>query len=225
MIYGTGAGKLSGNPIDGLAVAGLVHTFDTPAVTVNGAAAQVLFSGLTPGAVGLMQLDVTLPASLPSGSLPLLIRFPSDSAPTVNLAVRGNTTGGGPSLSLSTTSLSFGNVTVGQTKDLSVTASNVGTAPLTVTSASVRGGGFSLTSAASFTIGAGGSQTLTVRYAPSSPTPANGTLTITSNDPNSPASVSLSGTGVAVSISPTINVTTPGSDFGKVNTGSKNDLL
>jgi len=225
VIYGTGAGRLSGNPIDGLAVAGLVQTVDTPAVTVNGAAAKVLFSGLTPGAVGLMQLDVTLPASLPSGSLPLLIRFPSDSAPSVNLAVRGNTSGsGGPALSLSTTSLSFGNVTLGQTKDLSLTASNVGTATLTVNSASVTGAGFSLTTPASFNIAAGGSQTLTVRYAPSTSTSANGTLTIASNDPNSPASISLSGTGIAVATSPTISATASNTDFGNVNTGSNKDL-
>jgi len=56
---------------------------------IGGAAAQVQFAGLTPGLVGLLQINIQLPATLPAGNnLPLAIAFGSSVAPTVNLAVR-----------------------------------------------------------------------------------------------------------------------------------------
>jgi hypothetical protein len=151
----------------------------------------------------------------------------NDAGSPATVALTGTGAGTGvsaPKLSLSTTSLSFGNVTVGQTKDLSLTASNLGTAPLTIASAAVTGAGFSLTSAASFTVASGGSQMLTVHYAPTSATPSSGTLTITSNDPSSPVSVSLSGTGVAAA-APAIGVTPSSVDFGSVAVGQTKDLM
>jgi uncharacterized protein (TIGR03437 family) len=63
---------------------------DTPTITVGGSKAKVSFAGLTPGSVGLAQFNIQLPASLPSGNLPLVIQFPGDSSPAVNLAVKGN---------------------------------------------------------------------------------------------------------------------------------------
>ncbi len=76
--------------------------------------------------------------------------------------------------------------------------SNTGSADLTVSSATVTGAGFSLTTAASFTVQAGASQTMTVVFSPTTATAASGMLTIKSNDAGSPALVSLSGTGADV---------------------------
>jgi uncharacterized protein (TIGR03437 family) len=114
LIYATGIGKLSNPPLSGAGAPSgpLAQAVDTPTITVGGAGAQVLFAGLTPGSVGLAQFDVTLPANLPSGSLPLIVNFPGDVSPTVYLYVQGNQSTA-PQLSLSTNSLSFGNVTVG----------------------------------------------------------------------------------------------------------------
>ena len=42
-------------------------------VTLNGATIQPVFVGLTPTAVGLYQIDFQMPASVPAGSLPLLV--------------------------------------------------------------------------------------------------------------------------------------------------------
>jgi len=171
---------------------------DTPQVTVGGAATQVLFAGLAPGFVGLAQINIQLPASLPAGSsLPLVIAFPGNSSSPANLAVAGSGGGSAPKLSLSATSLSFGNVTLGQISDLPLTVSNIGTAPLTVNLA-VAGAGYVLTTPASFTLAAGASQTVTVRFAPTNAAASSGSLTINSNDPSHPSvSVSLSGSGVA----------------------------
>jgi uncharacterized protein (TIGR03437 family) len=57
-------------------------------VTLGGAAVDALFTGLTPGFIGLGQMNLKLPATLPAGSaLPLKIRIGSGEAPEVNLAV------------------------------------------------------------------------------------------------------------------------------------------
>jgi hypothetical protein len=89
-------------------------------------------------------------------------------------------------------------VTVGQTEDLTLTVSNAGTAALNVSSTAVSGAGFSLVPPlSSFTLQPGGIQSITVRYTPASAASDSGTLTIASNDAASPATVTLSGTGVA----------------------------
>ena len=55
LIYATGIGKLNNPPLSGAGAPGgpLASAVDTPTITVGGAAVQVLFSGLTPGSVGL----------------------------------------------------------------------------------------------------------------------------------------------------------------------------
>jgi uncharacterized protein (TIGR03437 family) len=92
VVYATGVGKLNNPPRSGTPSPGsaLATSVDPPTITVGGSNATVLFSGLTPGFVGLIQFNITLPSSLPSGSLPLVIQFPSNSSPAVSLPVKGN---------------------------------------------------------------------------------------------------------------------------------------
>jgi uncharacterized protein (TIGR03437 family) len=222
LIYATGIGKLTNAPRSGAAAPGgpLATAVDTPIVTVGGAKTNVLFAGLTPGGVGLAQLDVTLPQSLPSGSLPVVIQFPGDSSPPLNLAVKGNLAGS-PQLSVSASSLPFGNVTVGQSSTLSANLNNSGTAALTLGNVSVSGTGFSLVPLpAAVFIAPGGTQAVMVKFAPASAGPASGTLSISSNGGN--ASVSLSGTGVSAG-APAISVAVTTLDFGRVTTGQTKD--
>ncbi len=91
VIYATGAGSFDHPPATGNAAsdAPVANTLVTPTVKIGGASAQVQFAGLTPGLVGLLQINIQLPVTLPAGSsLPLVIAFGSSAAPTVNLAVR-----------------------------------------------------------------------------------------------------------------------------------------
>jgi len=95
VIYGTGAGKLNNQPLDGAGapVSPLATTVATPTVTVGGAAATVQFSGLTPGFAGLLQINVQMPAVFPAStamppSLPLVITFPGSVSAPVNLWVQ-----------------------------------------------------------------------------------------------------------------------------------------
>lgn len=77
ILFGTGTGAALNNgsgqpfvPKDGEAASGdpLSVSNTNPIVTIGGVTAPVLFSGLTPGLVGLWQLNVQLPTTVPGGA-------------------------------------------------------------------------------------------------------------------------------------------------------------
>lgn len=106
-----------------------------------------------------------------------------------------------PNIALSSSSLSFGTVNVGNTVTKTTSIQNTGNAGLDVT-AIVLGSGtsteYTFSPAAPFTVAAGSSTTLSVTYAPVDATVDSGSVQITSNDPDTPTtSLAVSGTGVA----------------------------
>jgi uncharacterized protein (TIGR03437 family) len=80
-IYCTGLGptQISG---------GLSLTTLQPTVFIGATPVSAAFSGLAPGFVGLYQVDVQIPAGLPSGTLPLQITSGSTYSNTFNIAVQ-----------------------------------------------------------------------------------------------------------------------------------------
>ena len=90
IVYANGLG-----PVDQPIVSGdptpstlpLVNTKAAPTVSIGGATAPVAFSGLTPGSVGLYQLNVVVPASAPTGTQQMSIAIGGVNA-TVNLQVQ-----------------------------------------------------------------------------------------------------------------------------------------
>jgi len=68
VIYATGAGRTTPVVLDGQAgPSGPLATADgVTSITIGGVSAQVLYSGLAPGYVGLWQINAILPASLPT---------------------------------------------------------------------------------------------------------------------------------------------------------------
>ena len=96
VVWATGVGNLSQLPTTGAASPGSpAQAADLPTVTVGGASAVVQFAGLTPESVGLVQINIELPSTLPAGSsLPLVVTFPGGAASQpVNLWVQSSATG------------------------------------------------------------------------------------------------------------------------------------
>ncbi len=90
LIYCTGLGPVSNQPATGSAALSdpLSETPDKPLVTIGGIPAQVIFSGLAPGAVGEYQVNVLVPATAPTGdAVPLLLSMGGIPSNQVTLAV------------------------------------------------------------------------------------------------------------------------------------------
>lgn len=71
ILYTTGLGPLTLNLPDGLGAPSnpLADTVDPFQVIVNNEPCTILFSGLTPGLVGVYQVNLQLPNDLPAGNL------------------------------------------------------------------------------------------------------------------------------------------------------------
>ncbi len=105
----------------------------------------------------------------------------------------------GPSLSLSTTSVNFGNQAVGTTSlSLPVTVSNSGSAALTIVGIAVSGANpsdFAYSSACGASVVPGGKCTISVTFRPTATGSRKGALTITSDAAGSPHTVLMTGSG------------------------------
>ncbi len=92
ILYATGLGP-SNPPVATGAVAPsppmpLAQVTVAPVVTVGGANAQVVYAGLSPGSVGLYQIDVVVPASAGTGNLPLGVMQGGVASNTVTVPVQ-----------------------------------------------------------------------------------------------------------------------------------------
>jgi Abnormal spindle-like microcephaly-assoc'd, ASPM-SPD-2-Hydin/Protein of unknown function (DUF1573) len=124
-------------------------------------------------------------------------------------------------LALGSQGLSFGSVAAGSSKTLTVTATNSGTASLTISSASMSSKYFVLMSGLPATISAGQSAALTVKFTPTAAGSFSGWASIASDASDTVTNLSLSGTGVSdgqLALSP------PSDAFGSVPVGSKQSV-
>jgi hypothetical protein len=122
-------------------------------------------------------------------------------------------------LSSSASSLSFGNTLVGSSASQAITLTNTGTASVNISQVAAAGVGFKVTGfPGGVTLAAGQSLPLTVSFAPAAAGAATGTISVASTATNSPATISLSGTG----IQPQISVIPSSVSFGNVTVGVTN---
>jgi uncharacterized protein (TIGR03437 family) len=90
-IYCTGLGPATNQPATGAPspLNPLASTPTWPKVTIGGATATVQFSGLTPGDVGLYQVNAQVPSAAPKGAaIPLVIEIGGATSNTVTIAVQ-----------------------------------------------------------------------------------------------------------------------------------------
>jgi hypothetical protein len=120
----------------------------------------------------------------------------SSNAPNSPMTIAVTGTGTQPGLGSSPATLSFGNVPVGTNGTASVSLSNTGTANVTISQASATGTGFSISGlAAGLTIQPGQNASFTAQFSPTSTGNASGSISVSSNAPNSPMTISVTGTG------------------------------
>jgi uncharacterized protein (TIGR03437 family) len=90
-IYCTGLGSVTNQPATGSPSRDnpLSRTTTQPSVIIGGVSANVVFSGLAPGAVGLYQVNVLVPSAAEKGSaVPVVISIGGLQSNTVTIAVR-----------------------------------------------------------------------------------------------------------------------------------------
>ncbi len=220
-----GTSKLSfGNVNDG--------TASTQTVTVtNAGTGSETITQTTVSGVGFSVTGPALPITLAAGaSTTFSVAFAptTGGAFTGSLTVTSNATnspltitltGTGVSylLSASPSSLNFGSVNVGFNALQSFSVTNTGTASVNITQTTVSGTGFSISGPAlPYTLAAGQQVNFNATFTPTTGAAVTGSVTITSTASNSPATVSLSGTGVSYLVS-----ASPGSlNFGYVPSGT-----
>jgi len=118
---------------------------------------------------------------------------------------------------------SFGNVSTGTSNSQTIDLTNNGTASLVISGATVSGAGFTITGLSTpVTIATGSNKTFNAVFTPTTAGAVTGSISLTSNAPNSPLTIALSGTGAAGTH--VLTFSTSSLSFGSVNVGSNSDL-
>ena len=227
VLYGTGEGQTTPSGIDGSVASAVFPKPVLPvSISIGGRDARVLYAGAAPNLVaGVLQVNVEVPAGLAGGNQPVLLTVGSiSSQPGLTVAIAGGQTQA-PVIAVTPASLDFGNVSVGQTKDLTLTVRNNGTAILTVAQLGSSNPRFSSAQSTPFTVIPGSSQNIVIRFSPAAAGTQTGVITLVSNDPaSSNRAISVTGIGTATTTAPSIEVNASVIDFGTVNTGQTRDL-
>src|SRR5882724_29737 len=145
-----------------------------------------------------------------SGSVTGSVTIKSNASnPTYTMVLSGPGGSATRTISLSTSSLNFGNEVVGGSIPLGVAVKNTGNSSLTISQVAITGAGFGISGGfIGATIAAGQTAEMTVVFAPKVTGSVTGKVTVTSTATNSPNSVSVAGTGISsTSHSVTLNWT------------------
>jgi hypothetical protein len=119
----------------------------------------------------------------------------------------------GSALTASPSSLSFASTLTGSTSAAqTVTVTNPGSSAASVSSVSVSGP-FTQTNTCGTSIAAGGSCTVSVKFAPAAAGSASGTLSVASSAPGSPLTVALTGTGITATTDLALNAPVTASSY------------
>jgi hypothetical protein len=124
-------------------------------------------------------------------------------------------------LGLSPSSVSFGDVTIGQSGTKTVTLTSAGSGIVTISAISVAGNGFTASGPhLPISLSSGQSTTISVLFKPTASAVDSGTVTIASNAVEPSMTVALSGTGTTAATS-VLSVSPSSVAFGTVSVGSE----
>jgi uncharacterized protein (TIGR03437 family) len=76
------------SPRSGTSLANLPRPLQPVSVTIGGIPAFLEFIGITPGLIGVTQINILVPSSVPAGSQPLVVTVGAASSAPVNLVVQ-----------------------------------------------------------------------------------------------------------------------------------------
>ena len=128
----------------------------------------------------------------------------------------------GVAIEISPSTVSFGNVAMGQSATKTVTLTNTGTEALSVSGIAVAGAGFTASGPhLPISLASGQSTSISAVFKPTTGNADKGTITITSNAAGSPSLVALSGTGTTGATAAALTVTPTTIAFGSVAVGSE----
>jgi hypothetical protein len=190
------APSITSQPVNQTVIAGNVGSFSVAATGTSPLAYQWSKNGAAIG--GATSSKYTTPVEKTADNNAQFTVVVSNSAGSVKsntaiLAVEASTR----LLNPSSSSLSFGSVSVSSDVAKTVTLTNAGNSSVTISNVTVSGAGFNAAGVSSGTILAPGqAATLTATFAPSGTGSVTGSVSVASNATNSPDTVSLSGAGV-----------------------------
>jgi HYDIN/CFA65/VesB-like, Ig-like domain/Abnormal spindle-like microcephaly-assoc'd, ASPM-SPD-2-Hydin/Cep192 domain 4 len=235
-LSGTGTqGGLSANPAN-IAFGAVLDgaSASVPVTLTNTGTAAVSITAHSITGTGFTLTGWTAPASLTAGQT---TSFTVTFAPTTagnksgSVSITSNAPGSPLVINLSgsetatqatmTTNPSpvvFGNLNVGSNSTQTVTLTNTGNAALNISAATISGSGYTMSLTAPKTINTGANAQFTVKFAPTTSGSSAGSIQITSNAAGSPATISLSGTGVTTQAIMTVNPSPVA--FNNINVGS-----
>jgi len=157
-----------------------------------------------------------LPTSVGNATGSISVASNAPNSP-MTIALTGAGTEAG--LGVSPSAVNFKGVVVGSSGTATLNLSNSGSAAVTISQASVAGTGFTISGlAAGLTIQPGQNSSFTAKFLPTSTGSASGSVSISSNSPNSPMTIALTGTG----IQPEIGAIPSSAPFGNVAVGNTN---
>ena len=207
------------------------------ATLTNSGGSSIVISQATMSGAGFSLSGITLPLTLGAGaSSTLSVTFAPQSAGNVSGTATITSNASNPSVTLTATgtgvlagaltasasSLSFGNVVLGNSQTLPETLTNTGGSTVTITQATATGTGFSLSGLSlPASLGAGQSIAFSVVFKPQSAGTVSGNVAITSNASNSTLNIPLSGTGVTAG---TLSPNPSSLSFGSVQIGTGQSL-
>ena len=196
-------------------------TFSQVSITGSGFSVSGLTTSSTVAAGSTLNFDAVFTPTAANSSSGSITLTTNGSPAQITIPLTGTgTTATQPQLSISPSSVAFGNVNVGSNAPQTVTLKNTGNATLNITAATISGSGYTMTLAPT-SVTAGASTTFSVAFAPTAEGGAAGSISITSDAPGSPATIALSGTGMQA-----LGAATPSSvAFGSVVVGSSDSSV